>query len=402
SARGLGFCWGRVVEVMGSRGYQSAVPVGQRITRGSHVGMDARLSIGIFVITDDFSKTGLVVPVFQKGDDPIDAINHMMSFLAFVVASRYPTTNNQLRTSSNPRQQATINNGRVTIQPIQGRKNYMSTGSSRPFVSGSGGTSRKQREEELDFLADPGTAESSSNQTIITTNAAYQADDLDAYDSGCDELNSAKVDLMANLSHYGSNTLAENLPPRKRYQGTSKLIADTDTESKKLEDESTNSKSEEAAFEDWQQAVPVEDTTTDEPLGLGYETTRHHVLELAEGPEPSTFEVGQSFRSVPDQQVVDETPTHRLPVHPTWVDPKDGTVYLDIEFDPLSRAPVHTPTSPEWSFGSLPVSPASLTAPSPIPLPVTTLTTIIVVDEDKFLEVGALLELHGSILYDHT
>nr|GEX43788.1 hypothetical protein [Tanacetum cinerariifolium] len=32
--------------------------------------------------------TGLVVPVFQKGDDPIDAINHMMSFLTSVVTSR--------------------------------------------------------------------------------------------------------------------------------------------------------------------------------------------------------------------------------------------------------------------------------------------------------------------------
>ncbi|GKD01677.1 hypothetical protein Tco_1171951, partial [Tanacetum coccineum] len=68
----------------------------------------------------EFSQTdsGLIVPVFQKGDDPIDAINHMMSFLTAVVTSRYPTTNNQLRNSSNPRQQATINNGRVTLQPI--------------------------------------------------------------------------------------------------------------------------------------------------------------------------------------------------------------------------------------------------------------------------------------------
>nr|GEZ65534.1 hypothetical protein [Tanacetum cinerariifolium] len=54
----------------------------------------------------------IVVSVFQKGDDPIDAINHMMSFLTNVVASRYPVTNNHLQTSSNPRQQATINNGR--------------------------------------------------------------------------------------------------------------------------------------------------------------------------------------------------------------------------------------------------------------------------------------------------
>nr|GEY49569.1 retrovirus-related Pol polyprotein from transposon TNT 1-94 [Tanacetum cinerariifolium] len=126
-------------------------------------------------------KTRLVVLVFQKGDDPIDAINHMMSFLTAVVTSRYPATNNQLRRSSNPRQQATFNNEKVL------------------------------QEEELEFLADPGTAESSSNQNVITSNAAYQADDLDAYDSDCDELNSAKIALMANLSHYGSDNLAEAL-----------------------------------------------------------------------------------------------------------------------------------------------------------------------------------------------
>nr|GFB73696.1 hypothetical protein [Tanacetum cinerariifolium] len=158
-------------------------------------------------------ETGLAVLVFQKGDDPIDAINRMMSFLTAVVTLRYPATNNQLRTSSNPHQQATINNGRVTIQPIQGRQNFMSAGSSRPFTSGSGGASRKQRvlqEEELEFLADPGTKESSSHQNVVTTNAAYQADDLDTYDSDCDEINSAKIALMANLSHYGYDNLVES------------------------------------------------------------------------------------------------------------------------------------------------------------------------------------------------
>ncbi|GKB76984.1 hypothetical protein Tco_0943879 [Tanacetum coccineum] len=59
-----------------------------------------------------------VEKVFQKDDDPIDAIYHMMSFLTTVVTSRYPTTNNQLRNSSNPRQQATINDGRVIVQPV--------------------------------------------------------------------------------------------------------------------------------------------------------------------------------------------------------------------------------------------------------------------------------------------
>ncbi|GKA69424.1 retrovirus-related pol polyprotein from transposon TNT 1-94 [Tanacetum coccineum] len=42
----------------------------------------------------EFSQpdSGLVVPVFQKGDDLIDAINHMMSFLTAVVTSRRDKT----------------------------------------------------------------------------------------------------------------------------------------------------------------------------------------------------------------------------------------------------------------------------------------------------------------------
>nr|GEV17147.1 hypothetical protein [Tanacetum cinerariifolium] len=64
-------------------------------------------------------------------------------------------------------------------------------------------------EEELEFLADPGIAETSSTQYVVPNNAAYQPDDMDAYDSDCDELNFARIALMANLSHYGSDNLAE-------------------------------------------------------------------------------------------------------------------------------------------------------------------------------------------------
>nr|GEV21676.1 hypothetical protein [Tanacetum cinerariifolium] len=150
----------------------------------------------------EFSQldTWLIVLVFQKGDDPIDAINHMMSFLTAVVTSWYPPTNNQLRTSLKSRQQATSNNGRVTIQAIKGRQNSMTTAQANGQVL---------HEEELEFLADPGIAETQSTQYVITNNAAYQADDLDAYDSDCDEINSATIALMANLSHYGSNNLVE-------------------------------------------------------------------------------------------------------------------------------------------------------------------------------------------------
>nr|GEU59014.1 integrase, catalytic region, zinc finger, CCHC-type, peptidase aspartic, catalytic [Tanacetum cinerariifolium] len=51
-----------------------------------------------------------------------------------------------------------------------------------------------------------------SSQYVITNNAAYQADDLDAYDSDCDEINSAKIALMVNLSHYGSDNLTKKAP----------------------------------------------------------------------------------------------------------------------------------------------------------------------------------------------
>ncbi|GJY06676.1 hypothetical protein Tco_0373730 [Tanacetum coccineum] len=59
------------------------------------------------------------------------------------------------------------------------------------------------------MILDLGIAEGQATQTVITHNAAYQADDLDAYDSDYNELNTAKVALMANLSHYGSDVLAE-------------------------------------------------------------------------------------------------------------------------------------------------------------------------------------------------
>nr|GEU82674.1 hypothetical protein [Tanacetum cinerariifolium] len=91
--------------------------------------------------------SGLAVLVFKQGDDPIDAINKMMSFLSTVITSRFPSTNNQLRNLSNPRQQATIHDGR--------------------------------------------------------------ADDLDAYDSNYDEISTAKAVLMANLSSYGLDVLSK-------------------------------------------------------------------------------------------------------------------------------------------------------------------------------------------------
>nr|GEV64002.1 reverse transcriptase domain-containing protein [Tanacetum cinerariifolium] len=182
--------------------------------------------------------------VNKKGDDLIDAINHMISFLSVIVTSRYPTTNNQLRNSSNPRQQATINDGRITLKPVQERQISFALGTSRTYTHRTSGSNYgKQRtiicynykrgghmskqctklkrkwndswvkdkvllvqaqangqilHEELAFLADPGIIEGQATQTVITYTATYQADDLHAYNSDCNEHNNAKVALMAN------------------------------------------------------------------------------------------------------------------------------------------------------------------------------------------------------------
>ncbi|GJR88315.1 hypothetical protein Tco_0212326 [Tanacetum coccineum] len=158
----------------------------------------------------EFSQqdSGLIVPVFQKGDDPIDAINHMMLFFTAVVTTRYPTTNNQLRNSSNPSNKLP---SIWKMEAILKQREYWVK--NRLFAITAKGkatcpdSAPNQREKGM--IHDPDIPKGQSTQTVITHNAAYQADDLDTYDSDCDELNSAKVALMANLSHYGSDALAE-------------------------------------------------------------------------------------------------------------------------------------------------------------------------------------------------
>nr|GEX75043.1 hypothetical protein [Tanacetum cinerariifolium] len=78
--------------------------------------------------------SGLAVPTFQKGEDPIDCINKAMAFLS-VIVSRFPPSNNQIRTSSNPRYQATIQDGRVRVQQVQGRQTQSFAGTGNKGIS---------------------------------------------------------------------------------------------------------------------------------------------------------------------------------------------------------------------------------------------------------------------------
>ncbi|GKD73861.1 integrase, catalytic region, zinc finger, CCHC-type containing protein [Tanacetum coccineum] len=173
-----------------------------------------------------FRDSGFAVPIFSPRDDPIACLNKAMAFLTAVASSRFPSTNNQLRTSSNLRNQATIQDGRVTVQQVQGRQgqNYSGTGYKGNANSSGGNNASGQArvvkcyncqagqildEEQNAFLADPGILDGQVVQTIIPNNVAFQTEDLDTYDSDCDDVSNAKAVLMANISNYGFDIISE-------------------------------------------------------------------------------------------------------------------------------------------------------------------------------------------------
>nr|GEU48308.1 hypothetical protein [Tanacetum cinerariifolium] len=157
-----------------------------------------------------------------------------MAFLS-VVASRFPPSNNQLRTSSNPRNQATIQDGRVTVQQIQGRQNqsYAGTGNrgiattskgnvaaGQPRVmncyncQGEGHMARqcthpKRPRNGAWFKEKLMLAEAQEASQILDEKQLAFLADPDAYDLDCDNLSSAIPVSMANLSSYDPKVLLD-------------------------------------------------------------------------------------------------------------------------------------------------------------------------------------------------
>ncbi|GJR36206.1 retrovirus-related pol polyprotein from transposon TNT 1-94 [Tanacetum coccineum] len=64
-------------------------------------------------------------------------------------------------------------------------------------------------DEQLAFLVDPGILDGQTAQITIPNTAAFQTEDLDAYDSNCDAVLNAKAVLMANLSNYDFDVILE-------------------------------------------------------------------------------------------------------------------------------------------------------------------------------------------------
>nr|GEX15602.1 retrovirus-related Pol polyprotein from transposon TNT 1-94 [Tanacetum cinerariifolium] len=128
-------------------------------------------------------------------------------------------------TLSNPRNQATIQDGRVTVQQVQERQTQSYAGNRGIATTSKGNYAADQPrveklvlakaqkasqildEEQLAFLVDPRISES--------LNSAFQTKDLNAYDSDCDDLSSAKAVLMVNLSSCDPEVLSEEIDTLK-------------------------------------------------------------------------------------------------------------------------------------------------------------------------------------------
>nr|GFA07829.1 hypothetical protein [Tanacetum cinerariifolium] len=142
----------------------------------------------------------------DKGDDPIDAINHMMSFLTAVVTSRGDKILWLLVPHDHTNQDH--------VEIIQGNRGLLSAKTVKEKDTCQSNAQNQKRDEAWfkDKCTKPKRKRNEAwfkDKYAISNNAAYQADDLDAYDSDCDEINSAKIALIVNLSHYGSDNLAE-------------------------------------------------------------------------------------------------------------------------------------------------------------------------------------------------
>ncbi|GJW91299.1 retrovirus-related pol polyprotein from transposon TNT 1-94 [Tanacetum coccineum] len=141
--------------------------------------------------------SGLAVPMFNQGVDPISCLNKEMAFLTTVASSRFPSTNNQLRTSSNLINQDTIQDGIVTMQQVQGRQgqSYASTnykGNATSF--GGNNIGGQTRVVKCYNCQGEGHMARQCTQLKRPKNAAWFKE---------------KAILMANVSIYGSDVISK-------------------------------------------------------------------------------------------------------------------------------------------------------------------------------------------------
>nr|GEY40898.1 hypothetical protein [Tanacetum cinerariifolium] len=147
-------------------------------------------------------NSGLAIPMFKQRYDHIDSINKMMSFLSTIVTTRFPSTNNQQRNSSNPRQQATIHGTRANTLGTGGNYSGQLRVVKRFNCQGEFHMARqcpkpKRKMNAPWFREKVLLVEAQGNGKVLNDEELEFLADL------------AKAVLMANLSSYGSYVLSK-------------------------------------------------------------------------------------------------------------------------------------------------------------------------------------------------
>nr|GEU48044.1 hypothetical protein [Tanacetum cinerariifolium] len=122
----------------------------------------------------------------------IENLTNTLALLTQSYKTFLPQTNNQLRTSSNTRNQATVQDGRVVVQNVQGRQNRgQGTNPRGGGVAGYGGVQNRVGN------ANPGQAR---QDLALNVDNVFQDDKCDVFDSDVDEAPTAHTMFMTNLS----------------------------------------------------------------------------------------------------------------------------------------------------------------------------------------------------------
>ncbi|GKC49536.1 hypothetical protein Tco_1072281, partial [Tanacetum coccineum] len=181
---------------------------------------------------------------------------------------------------------------------------------------------------------------------------------------------------------------------------------DAEDESPTAEDEDPTAGDEGLAARDEGPGIGVESRgSDDESCGLddgghSVESDRLGLEEEAvpEGQQRAVSVIGAAGSgSAPEPKRPERVSASRQPTLTTWIDPEDGIVYIDVPAYPPLVPPAQTPPLPEWSSGSLPISPAPSVVPSPISSPMIPLTVPSPVASPATTETGFLTELGAQV-----
>ncbi|GKF34668.1 hypothetical protein Tco_0107868, partial [Tanacetum coccineum] len=128
--------------------------------------------------------SGLAVPIFQQGEDPIDCINKAIAFLYFNKFNKFKE--DKLRVLLALETEELLQPQGETMQ-LPKRPRSSTWFKEKLILAEAQEVGQILDEEQLAFIADPGIAEVQVSQQTIPHNSVFQTEDLDAYDSDCDD-----------------------------------------------------------------------------------------------------------------------------------------------------------------------------------------------------------------------